>query len=138
MLQQLNNNDQTRRLEFCLIIKNMVEQNQLDIKTIIFSDESHIYLNKFMKKQNFRMWSRKKPMDVFEKPLHSPKVTVWCGMSCNRLYGPFFFEDAQTGNACTVTTETYLGMLETVMDVDITPDIWFQQDGATTHTSVIA
>ena len=59
-------------------------------------------------------------------------------MSCNRLYGPFFFEDAQTGNACTVTTETYLGMLETVMDVDITPDIWFQQDGTTAHTSVIA
>ena len=72
----------------------------------------------------------------FYKPLRSPKVTVWCGMRCNRLYGPFFFEDAQTGNACTVTTETYLGMLETVMDVDITPDIWFQQDGASTHTSI--
>ena len=37
-----------------------------------------------------RMWSRKKPMVVFEKPLHSPKVTIWCGMNCNRLYGPFF------------------------------------------------
>ena len=59
MLQQLNNNDQTRRLEFCLRIKNMVEQNQLDIKTIIFSDESHIHLNKIMNKQNFRMWSQR-------------------------------------------------------------------------------
>ena len=59
-------------------------------------------------------------------------------MSGNRLYGPFFFEDAQTGNACTITTETYIEMLETVMNVDITPDIWFQQDGATAHTSVIA
>ena len=27
---------------------------------------------------------------------------------------------------------------ETVMNVDITPDIWFQQDSATAHTSVIA
>jgi hypothetical protein len=99
MLQQLNNNDQTRRLEFCHRIKNMVKQNQLDIKTFLFSDESHIYLNKLMDKQSFLIWSRNKPMDVFEKPLHLPKVTVWCGMSCNRLYGPFFFEDAQTGNA---------------------------------------
>ena len=82
-------------------------------------------------------WKRNKPMVVFEKPLHSPKVTVWCSLSCNQLYGPFFFEDAQTGNACTVTTETFLGMLETVMDVDITPDIWFQQDGPTAHTSAI-
>ena len=54
------------------------------------------------------------------------------------MYGPFFFEDAQTGNACTVTTETYLGILETVTDVDITPDICFKQDGATAHSSVIA
>ena len=76
-------------------------------------------------------------MFIHHSSLHSPKVTVCCGMSCNRLYGTFFFEDAQTGNACTVTTETYLGMLETVMDVDITPDIWFQQDDATAHTSVI-
>ena len=131
-------NDRTRRVEFCLAIKNMVKRNELDIKSIIFSDESHIHLNKFMNKQNFRMWSRNKPMVVFEKPLHSLKVTVWCGMSGNRLYGPFFFEDAQTGNACTITKETYIEMLETVMNVDITPDIWFQQDGATAHTSVIA
>lgn len=138
MSQQLSINDQTRRLEFCLEIKNMVQRNELDIKSIIFSDESHIHLNKFMNKQNFRMWSSNKPMVVFEKPLHSPKVTVWCGMSGNRLYGPFFFDDAQTGNACTITTETYIEMLETVMNVDITPDMWFQQDGATAHTSVIA
>ena len=29
------------------------------------------------------------------------------------------------------TTETYLDMLETVMVVDFSPDIWFQQDGKT-------
>ena len=85
MLQQLNIKDQTRRLEFCLQIKNMVERNLLDIKSIIFSDESHIYLNKFMNKQNFRMRSCNKMMVEFERPLHSPKVTVWCGRSCNRL-----------------------------------------------------
>ena len=28
-------------------------------------------------------------------------------------------------------------MLETIMDVDTTPDIWFQQTGTTAHTSVI-
>ena len=63
-------------------------------------------------------------------------------MSCNRLYGPFFFEDAQTITGLSIfkskTSETYFGMLETVLDVDITPDIWFQKDGTTAHTSVIA
>ena len=84
------------------------------------------------------MWNDTKPMGVFEKPLHSPKVTVWCGLSSNRLYGPFFFEDTQTGNACTVTTDTYIEMLETFMSGYLHPDIWFQQDGATAHTSLKA
>ena len=54
-------------------------------------------------------------------------------MSGNRLYGSFFFDDVQTDNACTITTETYFEMLETTMNVDITPDTGFQQD----RTSVI-
>ena len=80
------------------------------------------------------MWNDTKPMGVFEKPLHSPKVTVWCGLSSYRLYGPFFFEDTQTGNACTVTTATYFEMLETFMRGYLHPDIWFQQDCPTAHT----
>ena len=44
------------------------------ITTLFFSDESHIYLNGFMNKQNFR--STQKPTEV-----HAPKVTVWCGLN---------------------------------------------------------
>ena len=62
----------------------MVEQREIDIGTIIFSEESHIYLRGFMNKQNFRKWSRTKPEEVYEKPLHSPKVTVWCCLSSNK------------------------------------------------------
>ena len=79
-----------------------------------------------------------KPMGVFEKSLHSPKVTVWCGLSSNRPNGPFFFEDTQTGNACAVTTDTYIEMLETFMSGYLHLDIWFQQDGSTAHTSLKA
>ena len=53
-------------------MKRMVEQREIDVGTIIFSDESHIYLRDFMNKQNFRKWSRTKPEEVYEKPLHSP------------------------------------------------------------------
>ena len=70
------------------------------MKNIIFSDESHIYLNRFISKQNFRKWSSENRWDVFEKVLHSPKVTV---------YGPYFFEDpANSNNVRTVTSEAYI------------------------------
>ena len=76
-----------------------------------------------------------KPVGVFDKPLHSPKVTVWCGLSSNRVYGPYFFQDPD-GKALTVTSDTYIEMLNTMFTGDIYPDRWFQQDGATAHTSL--
>ena len=115
----------------------MSQQGLIDINTIIFSDESHIYLHGFINKQNYRMWSTQKPIEAFEKPLHSQKVTIWCGLSSHRVYGPFFFED-ETGNARTVNSESYIEMLNAIMADNIDPDIWFQQDGATAHTSIPA
>ena len=90
-----------------------------------------------MNKQNFRKWSRTKPEEVYKKPLHSPKVTVWCGLSSNRIYGPYFSEDPE-GNAWMVTTDTYIEILNMMFVNDIYPDQWFQQDRATAHTSLRA
>ena len=106
----LSAGDRERRLEFCNRMKRMVEEREIDIGIIIFSDKSHIYLRGFTNKQNFRKWSRTKPEEVYEKPLHSPKVTVLCGLSSNRIFGPYFFEDPE-GNARMVTTDTYKEML---------------------------
>ena len=96
----------------------MVEQQEIDIGTIIFSDESHIYLRGFMNKQNFIKWNRTKPEEVYKKPLHSPKVAVWCDLSSNIIYGPYFFEDPE-GNARMVTTDTCIEMLNMVFVNDI-------------------
>ena len=37
-----------------------------------------------------------------------------------------------------VTTDTYIEMLNMMFVNDIYPDQWFQQDGATAHTSLRA
>ena len=77
-----------------------------------------------MNKQNFRKFSRTKPEEVCEKPLLSPKVTVWSGLSSNRIYWPYFFEDPE-GNARMVKTDTYIEMLNMMFVNDIYPDQWF-------------
>ena len=138
ILQHITDDDNVRRLQFCSKIRKMSLQRRLDLNTMNFSDDSHIYLNGVMNKQNFRIWSTQKPIEVFVKQLHAPTVTVWCGLNSHRVHGPFFFEDAETRNACSMKTEAYIEMLNTVMTDDIHPDFWFQQDEATAHTSLAA
>ena len=61
-------------------------------KWLIASDVAYFYLTEAINKQNNRMWLEEKPLDWIEKPLHDEKVLVWCGISCRKVYGPYFFE----------------------------------------------
>ena len=66
----------------------------------------------------------------------SVKVTVWCGVTSERVIGPFFFEDANE-NAVTVIAERYRDMLVNFVQPQLAnmPGYWWQQDGATAHTA---
>ena len=46
----------------------------------ICSDEAHFHLSGMVNKQKFRYWSQNNPRELHQRPLHSPKVTVWCAM----------------------------------------------------------
>ena len=49
-------------------------------KKIIFSDEAHLDLGGYVKKQNCRSWGTENPHAYIENPTHSKRVTVWCGL----------------------------------------------------------
>ena len=51
--QQLSITDNKRRLQFCQQINGSSEEGQLDVNTIIFSDESHIYINGIFRSFHF-------------------------------------------------------------------------------------
>ncbi|KFM74482.1 hypothetical protein X975_03865, partial [Stegodyphus mimosarum] len=51
------------------------------------------YLNGIVNTQNCRIWDDKSPHAVTAIPLHSPKVTVWCGFTAEFIVGPFFYEN---------------------------------------------
>jgi len=73
-------------------------------------------------------------------PLHSPKVTVWCGVGASGIVGPYFFEN-DNEETVTVNSERYVTMLEGSVEpqlrrLGIDPEaLNFQQDGATAHTA---
>ena len=77
-------------------------------------------------------------MEIKDVPLHSERVTVWCGFMEGCIIGPYFFEN-DIEQAVTVNGQRYYEMLDNffipqveAMDV---ADIHFQQDGATCHTT---
>ena len=58
------------------------------------------------------------------------KVIVWCGITCNRVIGLFFFHET------TITADVYLDLLTEYVapqPIDSQPTIIFQQDGALPH-----
>ena len=71
------------------------------------------------------------PHEIHEVPLRSEKTGVWCAISRRRIIGPIFFHE-------TLNTARYLEISNEFvnqLDDDDLRNGYFQQDGATCHTS---
>lgn len=134
---ELNERDFQRRRSSCQEILQAV----LPEGIVWSSDEAHFHLSGTVNKQNFRYWSATNPKELHQKPLHSPKVTVWCAVSRLGIIGPYFYEE--NGVTVTVNSARYCDMLEHFLRTQLAhfevehnlEDFWFQQDGATSHTA---
>ena len=82
------------------------------------SDEAHFHFEGYVNKQNCRIWGSETPKMMIEKPLYPQRVTVWCvfwaGLHYRTMFDGFLWPELED------------------MNVD---DVYFQQDGATCHTS---
>nr|ADD24484.1 Transposable element Tc3 transposase [Lepeophtheirus salmonis] len=130
--QELSEHDFSSRRNACEALLENVPEDAL----VYFSDEAHFHLTGCVNKENMRYYATDTSNDP-ELPLHSPKVTVWCAISSTGIIGPWFFEENEVKE-----TDQYVNMLKEfflprIDELDL-GDIWFQQDGATTHTSKAA
>ena len=97
-----------------------------------FSDEARFHLFGYVNSQNTRMWSSENPHFFVEFTLHPQKIGVWLTVSRRRIVGPIFFHD-------TVTAHRYRNnilnpFVEQLFDDELRFG-YFQQDGATAHTT---
>ena len=74
IVQKLSKRDFTLRRNTC---EALLEKNIAKDLIIYFSDEAHFHLL-CINKQNVRYWADPNPRELHQRPLHSPKVTVWC------------------------------------------------------------
>ncbi|GFX12125.1 uncharacterized protein TNCV_2999081 [Trichonephila clavipes] len=57
---------------------------------ILWTEEAHFYLGGSVNTHNCRIWETDNLHSTLQVPLHSPKVTVWCGSSASFILGPYF------------------------------------------------
>ncbi|GFT47095.1 uncharacterized protein TNCV_3747461 [Trichonephila clavipes] len=76
----IHQNDHQARRRFVEWAQNEIAVVPDFHKRILFSDEAHFWLNDYVNKQNFRIWSEANPQVYVETPLHPEKLIVWCAL----------------------------------------------------------
>lgn len=140
-VQELSEDDFDRRIEFCEIMTEKINQNEININNVCFSDECTFYLNGFVNRHNCRYWDSENPHLYREVHTQYPqKINVWAGILGNAVIGPVFIEENLNG-------QLYLELLTDIINPLITESIenqvdergdqliqedelFFQQDGA--------
>ena len=112
-------------------MKERFEGNQDLLNNILWSDEANFHIGGFVNHHNSHFWARENPKNCVEKPSQKRKITVWCGMTADRIVGPVIFRD-------TVNGDRYLEMLENQVWPVVSSwqnhrRLIFMQDGAPPH-----
>lgn len=141
---QLLPSDTVEREAFARWAFSKIEQDPSWVFNILWTDEAHFSLQGDVSTHNCRIWVTSNPRVYTEKPLHSPKVTVWCGFTGSFIIGPLFFETQCPVNGwktVTVNAQRYLTLLREkvvpcLREKDALSTVTFMQDGATSHTAI--
>ena len=129
----LKETDKTLRVNFAETILDRIALDEDYLSRICFSDEATFHVSGTVHRHNVRIWGKEHPREFQEFTSHSPKINVWCGLTKDRVVGPFFFTEQ------IVTGQSYLRMLETfaypvLRNID---NVIFQQDGAPPHWALV-
>ena len=78
---------------------------------VYFSHEAHFHFHMTgcRNKQNMCYWADTSTQELHQRPLHSPKVTVWYAIYSTGIVGPRFFEENEI--TVTMNSEQYVNML---------------------------
>ncbi|GFX76500.1 uncharacterized protein TNCV_2130511 [Trichonephila clavipes] len=134
----IHQNDHKARRRFVEWAQNEIAVVPDFHKRILFSDETHFWLNGYINKQNRHILSEANPQVYIETPLHPEKLTVWCALWDGGIIGPYFFKNDE-GHNVTFDSDRYRAMIINFFIPELknhdVQELWFQQDGAICHTA---
>jgi len=117
IFQELNDRDVANRRISSEQLLEMLNDVGV-ISTLLMTDEAHFHLSGYVNKQNYGSWAPENPQGLHQRPLHSERLTVWCGIASFGVLGPYYFEDNE-GSAVTVTSEHYVAMLRNFCEPEL-------------------
>lgn len=132
LVQAIKHTDRIARKNFCADMLNRLDVDEHFLDNIIFSDESTFHLSGKVNTHNCRIWGSENPHETLQHARDSPKVNVFCALSKNKMYGPYFFQET------TINGIVYLDMLQQFLIPQIDEDdrernVYFMHDGAPPH-----
>jgi hypothetical protein len=125
--QKLRENDKPVRHTFVLEMLSRLDDDDVFMKHVVFSDDATFHVSGKVNRHNCRIWRSENPHKVMAHEHDAPKFNMWCALTSDSVIGPFFFEEA------TVTGASYLNMLQNYAITRISQVYFFQQDGAPPH-----
>ncbi|CAH2000060.1 unnamed protein product [Acanthoscelides obtectus] len=115
MLESLRPDDHVKRLDFSSNMKEAMEDDEF-ANCLVFSDEATFHLSGRVNSHNIRIWGTENAHMIVQHERDSPKLNVFCAISKNKVYGPFFFHEN------TVNGSSYLDMLHLWLFPQLTED----------------
>jgi len=113
------------------VIINWIDNNEIDMSTVWFSDEAHFHLDGYVNKQNWRIWGSENPHYSIEKSLHPLRVTVWCALSSAGIIGAIFIDGTVTSSQyIEVLKDNFIPAIQSYPGFD---QMWIMQDEARPH-----
>ena len=138
--QKLTPDDMKKRVTMCQWFCDKIDHVPDFLDDVWFSDEAHFLLSGHVNSKNSIFWGSTSPEHCLQRPLHSVKCTAWVAISKHGIIGPIWFED-DNERSVTINTERYVQVLREFWTAlgrrrgVVRALQWFQQDGATPHTS---
>ena len=138
--QKLTLDDMRKCVIMCQWFCDKIDAVPDFLGNVWFSDEAHFLMLGHVNSKNNIFWGSTSPEHCLQRPLHSLKCIPWVAISKHVIIGPFWFVD-DNEQCVTINTERYvqvLGKFWTALGRwrEVVRVLrWFQQDGATPHTS---
>ena len=137
--QTLAATDKKQRSAMAVKMLEKIEETPGFLNLLWTSNEPHFHLDGKANSKTNVFWRSSRPNKGATKPLHSPKCTVWAAISARGIIRPIFIKESVA--AVTVIKERYVEVLKNfkselqTLYPSFMSKFWFQQDGASSHTS---
>lgn len=135
--QNLTEHDFETRLFFCRTMLNRIHMDNEFVTNILFTDEATFRSTGIGNRHNMHYYNVRNPHWLRKIDNQNRwSLNVWGGIIGDYVIGPYFLDGTLTGERYELFLRNELGSLLDDVDLYSRQQLWFQHDGAPSHSSI--